>query len=135
VRGNKNCKLIRFEAVPPDGLRISASTLRCNSKRDGVRRASEKTLEIKKRKTTMAAEKTQNLQDTFLNYVRKNKTPLTIFLINGVKLQGIVSWFDNFCVLLRRDGHSQLVYKHAISTIMPGGPVNLNEQDGEGTPS
>ncbi len=81
----------------------------------------------------MAAEKTQNLQDTFLNYVRKNKTPLTIFLINGVKLQGIVSWFDNFCVLLRRDGHSQLVYKHAISTIMPGGPVNLNEQDGEGT--
>jgi host factor-I protein len=79
----------------------------------------------------MAAEKTQNLQDTFLNYVRKNTTPLTIFLINGVKLQGIVSWFDNFCVLLRRDGHSQLVYKHAISTIMPGGPVNLNDQDGE----
>ncbi|HET6388147.1 RNA chaperone Hfq [Hyphomicrobium sp.] len=77
----------------------------------------------------MAAEKPQNLQDTFLNYVRKNKTPLTIFLINGVKLQGIVSWFDNFCVLLRRDGHSQLVYKHAISTIMPGGPVNLNDQD------
>ncbi|MBX9684244.1 MAG: RNA chaperone Hfq [Hyphomicrobium sp.] len=79
----------------------------------------------------MPAEKAQNLQDTFLNYVRKNKTPLTIFLINGVKLQGIVSWFDNFCVLLRRDGHSQLVYKHAISTIMPGGPVNLNDSDGE----
>ena len=79
----------------------------------------------------MAAEKTQNLQDTFLNSVRKTKTPLTIFLINGVKLQGIVSWFDNFCVLLRRDGHSQLVYKHAISTIMPGGPVNLNEQESE----
>ena len=82
-------------------------------------------------KKTMA-ERAQNLQDTFLNYVRKNKTPLTIFLVNGVKLQGIVSWFDNFCVLLRRDGHSQLVYKHAISTIMPGGPVNLNDQDGEG---
>ena len=79
----------------------------------------------------MPAEKTQNLQDTFLNYVRKNKTPLTIFLVNGVKLQGIVSWFDNFCVLLRRDGHSQLVYKHAISTIMPGGPVNLNDADPE----
>jgi host factor-I protein len=79
----------------------------------------------------MAAEKQQNLQDTFLNYVRKNKTPLTIFLVNGVKLQGIVSWFDNFCVLLRRDGHSQLVYKHAISTIMPGGPLNLNDSDGE----
>ena len=82
----------------------------------------------------MAAEKQQNLQDTFLNYVRKNKTPLTIFLVNGVKLQGIVSWFDNFCVLLRRDGHSQLVYKHAISTIMPGGPLNLNDQDGESIP-
>ena len=70
----------------------------------------------------MAAERAQNLQDTFLNHVRKNKVPLTIFLVNGVKLQGVVTWFDNFCVLLRRDGHSQLVYKHAISTIMPGHP-------------
>ena len=66
------------------------------------------------------SEKKQNLQDTFLNSVRKSKTPLTIFLVNGVKLQGVVSWFDNFCVLLRRDGQSQLVYKHAISTIMGG---------------
>ncbi len=73
----------------------------------------------------MAVEKQQNLQDTFLNYVRKNKTPLTIFLVNGVKLQGIVTWFDNFCVLLRRDGHSQLGYKHAISTNMPGGPISF----------
>eukprot|EP01036_Dinobryon_divergens_P038327 gene38327-50306_t len=73
----------------------------------------------------MASEKNQNLQDTFLNYVRKNKVPLTIFLVNGVKLQGVVTWFDNFCVLLRRDGHSQLVYKHAISTIMPGGPLQF----------
>ena len=55
------------------------------------------------------------------------KTPLTIFLVNGVKLQGVVTWFDNFCVLLRRDGQSQLVYKHAISTIMPGQPVQLFE--------
>ena len=77
----------------------------------------------------MAAEKVQSLQDTFLNHVRKNKTPLTIFLINGVKLQGIVTWFDNFCLLLRRDGHSQLVYKHAISTIMPGAPVHLMDND------
>jgi host factor-I protein len=68
-----------------------------------------------------------NLQDTFLNAVRKSKTPLTIFLVNGVKLQGVVSWFDNFCVLLRRDGQVQLVYKHAISTIMPGGPVQLHD--------
>jgi host factor-I protein len=75
----------------------------------------------------MSGEKRQNLQDTFLNSVRRAKTPLTIFLINGVKLQGIVSWFDNFCVLLRRDGQSQLVYKHAISTIMPAQPVQLYE--------
>ena len=73
------------------------------------------------------SEKKQNLQDTFLNSVRRSKTPLTIFLINGVKLQGVVSWFDNFCVLLRRDGQSQLVYKHAISTIMPAQPVQLYE--------
>ncbi|MEJ0024067.1 MAG: RNA chaperone Hfq [Alphaproteobacteria bacterium] len=70
-------------------------------------------------------DKKQNLQDTFLNAVRKAKTPLTIFLVNGVKLQGMVTWFDNFCVLLRRDGQIQLVYKHAISTIMPAGPVQL----------
>jgi host factor-I protein len=74
---------------------------------------------------TMAADRSQNLQDTFLNHVRKAKVPLTIFLVNGVKLQGVVTWFDNFCVLLRRDGHSQLVYKHAISTIMPGHPIQL----------
>jgi host factor-I protein len=73
------------------------------------------------------SEKKQNLQDTFLNSVRRSKTPLTIFLVNGVKLQGVVTWFDNFCVLLRRDGHSQLVYKHAISTIMPGHPIQLLE--------
>ena len=75
----------------------------------------------------MAGDRAQNLQDTFLNHVRKNKIPLTIFLVNGVKLQGVVSWFDNFCVLLRRDGQSQLVYKHAISTIMPAQPVQLYE--------
>ncbi|MCR9235550.1 MAG: RNA chaperone Hfq [Alphaproteobacteria bacterium] len=79
----------------------------------------------------MMAERTQNLQDAFLNNVRKNKTTLTIFLVNGVKLQGIVTWFDNFCLLLRRDGHSQLVYKHAISTIMPAQPIQLFEPDNE----
>lgn len=73
----------------------------------------------------MAAEKSQNVQDVFLNHVRKSKTPVTIFLVNGVKLQGIITWFDNFSVLLRRDGHTQLVYKHAISTVMPGGPIML----------
>lgn len=74
-------------------------------------------------------EKKQNLQDTFLNHVRKAKTPVTIFLVNGVKLQGVVTWFDNFCVLLKRDGQVQLVYKHAISTVMPAQPVTL--WDGE----
>lgn len=74
------------------------------------------------------AERAQNLQDLFLNTVRKQKIALTIFLVNGVKLTGIVTSFDAFCVLLRRDGHSQLVYKHAISTIMPSQPVQL--QDG-----
>ncbi len=75
----------------------------------------------------MSSEKNQNVQDVFLNYIRKNKTPVTVFLVNGVKLQGIVTWFDNFSVLLRRDGHTQLVYKHAISTVMPGGPIALFE--------
>ena len=86
-------------------------------------------LKFKREGPAMSHDKKQNLQDTFLNSVRKTKTPLTIFLINGVKLQGIVSWFDNFCVLLRRDGQSQLVYKHAISTIMPAAPVQLYEQE------
>lgn len=76
----------------------------------------------------MPADK-QNLQDAFLNNIRKNKISVTIFLVNGVKLQGVVTWFDNFCVLLRRDGQSQLVYKHAISTVMPAQPINLYDQE------
>jgi host factor-I protein len=77
------------------------------------------------------SEKMYNLQDTFLNHVRKNKTPITVFLVNGVKLQGIITWFDNFCILLRRDANVQLIYKHAISTIMPGGAINLFDADDE----
>ena len=79
----------------------------------------------------MSSEKSQNVQDVFLNHIRKQKTPVTIFLVNGVKLQGIVTWFDNFSVLLRRDGHTQLVYKHAISTVMPSVPIQLFEPDKE----
>lgn len=75
------------------------------------------------------ADSKQNLQDAFLNHVRKTKVPVTIFLINGVKLQGVITWFDSFCVLLRRDGQSQLVYKSAISTIMPAQPINLYDGD------
>lgn len=79
------------------------------------------------------SDKIQNVQDVFLNKIRKEKMSVTVFLVNGVKLQGIVTWFDNFCLLLRRDSHVQLIYKHAISTIMPGGPLNLNESgDPEG---
>lgn len=73
------------------------------------------------------AEKVNNLQDLFLNSLRKSKTPVTMFLVKGVKLQGIITWFDNFSVLLRRDGQSQLVYKHAISTVMPAQPMDLTE--------
>lgn len=73
------------------------------------------------------ADKSNNLQDIFLNNLRKSKTPVTMFLVKGVKLQGIITWFDNFSVLLRRDGQSQLVYKHAISTIMPSQTLDLSE--------
>ncbi|MEO5612768.1 MAG: RNA chaperone Hfq [Sphingomicrobium sp.] len=66
------------------------------------------------------AETSLSLQDHFLNSVRRSKSPVTIFLVKGVKLQGVITWFDSFSLLLRRDGGSQLVYKHSISTIMPG---------------
>ena len=71
------------------------------------------------------SDKLQNIQDVFLNKIRKEKMTVTVFLVNGVKLQGIVTWFDNFCLLLRRESQIQLVYKHAISTIMPSGPMSL----------
>src|SRR3954447_22742464 len=71
------------------------------------------------------AEKQTSLQDLFLNSLRRSKAPVTMFLVKGVKLQGIITWFDNFSVLLRRDGQAQLIYKHAISTIMPSQPVDL----------
>ncbi|WP_281273947.1 RNA chaperone Hfq [Sphingobium fluviale] len=76
---------------------------------------------------SIMADKSNNLQDIFLNHLRKTKTPVTMFLVKGVKLQGIITWFDNFSVLLRRDGQSQLVYKHAISTVMPAQPLELSD--------
>ena len=72
-----------------------------------------------------------SLQDTFLNSVRKSRNPVTLFLVNGVKLQGVITWFDNFSVLLRREGTVQLVYKHAISTVMPSLPIDLLGEDSE----
>jgi host factor-I protein len=73
------------------------------------------------------------LQDQFLNSIRRSKTPVTIFLVKGVKLQGVVTWFDPFSLLLRRDGNAQLVYKHAISTVMPTHPPDeIQSAAGEG---
>ena len=73
----------------------------------------------------------QNVQDDFLNNIRQNKISVSVFLVNGVKLQGLITWFDSFSLLLRRDGHTQLIYKHAISTIMPSEAVEVEINDGE----
>lgn len=74
--------------------------------------------------------KTQiNLQDAFLNQVRKENVPVTIFLVNGFQLKGIVKGFDNFTVILESDGKQMMVYKHAISTISPLRPVNTSFSD------
>lgn len=81
----------------------------------------------------MAENKNQNIQDVFLNQIRKTKTPVTLFLLNGVKLQGVVSSFDNFCILLKRNGQIQLAYKHAVSTIMPAQPVRLFDPTDNGS--
>ncbi|MEE1563026.1 MAG: RNA chaperone Hfq [Alphaproteobacteria bacterium] len=80
----------------------------------------------------MTADKSQNVQDVFLNHVRKNKTAVTVFLASGVKLQGVITSFDNFTLLLRRDAHSQLVFKHSVSTIMPATPIQLYDPKEEG---
>jgi host factor-I protein len=77
----------------------------------------------------MAAEHPQALQDTFLEHVRQHKVPVTVFLANGIRLQGYVTRFDSYSVLLGRDRQAQLIYKHAISTIMPGEPVQIGQSD------
>lgn len=69
---------------------------------------------------------TINLQDTFLNQMRKDNVPVTIFLVNGYQLKGTVKGFDNFTLILEAEGKQQLVYKHAISTVAPFRPVNIN---------
>ena len=76
------------------------------------------------------AEKNQNVQDVLLNALRKNKTPVTIYLANGVKLQGTITGFDNFSVVLRRGPQMQLIYKHAMATVVPSEPVRLFEPEG-----
>lgn len=67
----------------------------------------------------------QNVQDDFLGNIRDNKISVTVFLVNGVKLQGIITWYDDSSLLLRRDGHTQLIYKHAVSTIMPAEAIEV----------
>lgn len=69
--------------------------------------------------------KSQNLQDNFLNTLRKDHTPVSIFLVNGIKLQGKIDSFDQYVIMLKNT-MSQMVYKHAISTIVPGKPVKLS---------
>ena len=123
------CDKLSFLAADP--MLILRSAVRPSPKErelGGLARPQEQ------RTKDMANEKSQSVQDVFLNNIRKSKMPVTVFLVNGVKLQGIITWFDNFSVLLRRDGHSQLVYKHAISTIMPGAPIQLFE-GGEDAPA
>ena len=115
-----------FLGWKPDETRFILKAL-CPDEGRGAAYRAQIGLDRKNKGNTRMASDKQNLQDAFLNHVRKAKVPVTIFLINGVKLQGVITWFDNFCVLLRRDGQSQLVYKHAISTIMPGAPINLYE--------
>lgn len=68
-----------------------------------------------------------NLQDAFLNQVRKENLPVTVFLVNGYQLKGVVKGFDNFTiVMMDAEGRQQLVYKHAISTVQPARPININ---------
>ena len=71
-------------------------------------------------------QKTQNLQDAFLNYIRREKIPVTLFLMNGFQLRGVVRSFDSFVVLIDADGRQQMIYKHAISTVAPALPARLS---------
>ena len=73
-------------------------------------------------------QKTQNLQDALLNYIRREKIPVTLFLMNGFQLRGVVRSFDSFVVLIDADGRQQMIYKHAISTVAPARPVSLDLQ-------
>ena len=82
------------------------------------------------RRTKMANDNVHRLQDTFLEHLQRKRTPVTIFLSNGVRLQGIVAGFDAFCVLLDCDGHQQIIYKHAITTTSPASAVDLQDKSG-----
>jgi len=70
--------------------------------------------------------KTINLQDVLLNQLRKDKVSITVFLTNGFQLKGTIKGFDNFVVILESEGKQQMIYKHAISTLIPAKTINLN---------
>jgi host factor-I protein len=80
----------------------------------------------RRRKRSVKMQKTQNLQDLFLNQTRRERQVVTLFLMNGFQMRGIVRGFDNFTVVLETDGKQQLIYKHAISTLVPGKSVDMN---------
>ena len=68
----------------------------------------------------------QNIENAFLDELKNKEVSVTVFLVNGVKLQGIITWFDDNTVLLRRDGFTQLIYKHSVSTVMPSTPIDID---------
>ena len=82
----------------------------------------------------MTHDHTHALQDTFLRHVREHKVPVTVFLANGIRLQGHVGAFDTYSVLLVRDRQAQVVYKHGISTILPSEPVRTRQSDEQEPP-
>jgi host factor-I protein len=82
----------------------------------------------------MDSKPAQNIQDTFLNTVRKDKSPITIYLVSGVKLTGKIRSFDKYSVLLENNAQEQLIFKHAISTVVSGRPVSFGEPRGESRP-
>jgi host factor-I protein len=108
-------------------MAVAAHLQACDLDRDA--RAFAGSLGIEK---NFEERKSALLQEIFLTAVRKSHEPVTMFLVNGVMLQGEIAAFDLFCMLLRRDGLSQLVYKHAISTVQPNSPLNLADVDGDG---
>jgi host factor-I protein len=121
-----SARMRRIPVSPPITARSHAMSGKTLSARPRPKPPEPEVQEVKEVKPQGRASG-QNLQDQFLNLLRKNKVPVTMFLVKGVKLQGIVTWFDNFSILLRRDGQSQLVYKHAISTVMPSTPVDAEQ--------
>lgn len=82
----------------------------------------------------MPKDSIQRLQDAFLDHLRRRKTPVTLFLVNGVRLQGVVAGFDAFCVLLQQGQEQQIVYKHSITTAVPAYAVDLREDPDSAPP-